>query len=81
MTDIYGQMPLQSIESAPLLPWQFVNYLNTNYNGAELFNKTRYSIAIFLIISHFLCRKFKCACMQTHGAIYGYLANMHIRRA
>lgn len=55
MTDIYGQMPLQSIESAPLLPWQFVNHLNTNYNGAELFNETRYSIAVFLIISCFLC--------------------------
>lgn len=55
-------MPLQSLESAPLLPWQFVNHLNTNYNGAELFNETRYSIAIFLIISCFLCRKFKFAC-------------------
>ena len=62
MTDIYGEMPLQSIESAPLLTWQFVNHLNTNYNGAELFNETRYSIVIFLIISYFLCRKFKCAC-------------------
>ena len=64
MTDIYGQMPLQSLESAPLLPWQFVNHLNTNYNGAELFNETRYSIVIFLIISHFFVQKVQM-CMLT----------------
>ena len=51
MTDIYGQMPLQSIEFAPLLPWQFVNHLNTNYNGAELFNETRYQYCVKLIFN------------------------------
>jgi hypothetical protein len=56
MTDIYGQMPLQSIESAPLFPWQFINSVNTKYDGTELFNETRYSIVIFLIISYFFIR-------------------------
>lgn len=29
---IYGQMPLQSIESTALLPWQFINSVDTNYD-------------------------------------------------
>ena len=51
-----------SIESTALFPWQFINSVNTKYDGTELFNETRYSIVIFLIISYFLRRKFKFAC-------------------
>ena len=35
---IYGQMPLQSLESAALQLWQFINSENTNYEQ-ELYKK------------------------------------------